>query len=143
MVFEKLFPSSLQNGIREKRKLFKCQRFTVFMFIDGKLAGEIYGMEPQYSPEQIEGCARYEGKQAIYIYSTGILKQFQGLGLSKVLKAYFHGLVFGARYDLIIGHATTPQMLDINKAFGARVVQEFQNWYDTGRKAYLYEIPRP
>lgn len=143
MVFEKLFPPELRNDLRSKRTLFLSMRFTVFMFVGGKLAGEIYGMEPSNLPECIEGCDRYFGKKTIYIYSTGILKQYQGMGLGRVLKAYFHGLAFGAGYDLIIGHSTTDVILAHNKCFGARIIEEFKDWYGTGRTAYLYEIPRP
>lgn len=144
LCFDRLFHPNLRFNLREKTSLIRHQQVTVWMLVDGKLAGETYGMRldsiPETQDDEIPGCTRYRGHNAFYVCSTAIMPLYQGLGLSRVLKAYFLGCI--REYPIIIGHAFEGASLRLVKSFGARIGRAYPNWSETGQTTYLYEITR-
>jgi GNAT superfamily N-acetyltransferase len=145
MAFEDIWEPELRVDEAEKaNQLSMC--VSHYMFVDGKIAGEIYSMtmaelrddEPDM-PDIFD--AKYDNAaKVIYASSMAFLPEFQGKGLAKALKAYHMGYLKALGYDLLIGHATHDGMDTVNDFFGARFLSEHENWYDTGRTARFYEI---
>lgn len=138
MAFERLYHYNLAFDYRGKCEILKKQAIKVWMFVDGRLAGETYGMRLGDSDEQIEGTEAFH-PDTLYTYSISILKSFQGLGLAKVLKAYYLGCA-RSTFKTIIGHSLEGGSIYLNMAFGAKLVKPFPNWYGTRKTAYLYVI---
>jgi GNAT superfamily N-acetyltransferase len=139
MVFEDQYEPELRLSLDEKRDLLH-DAIATFMFVDGALAGETYGVSIPDSGEEIEG---YDMRDAgiVYCYSTTVLPAFQGRGLSRVLCAYWLGLVKQAGFRLVLGHATSPAMIAVKRFFGARLITSHEGWYGTARVAHFYELP--
>lgn len=137
-IFEKQYEKALRNEDEEKDYILS-KRLAVWLYVDGKLAGEAYGIIVKEDDEDIEDTVGRPND--IYCYSTTILPAFRGKGLGKILKAYWLGYVW-AKYPgrIIIGHATSPAMVKINKQFGARFLGSHEKWYGTDRVAHFYEI---
>lgn len=144
--FEAQFEPTLQIDPEEKKELICASDNAVWMYVDGKLAGETYGLTPSAYAEGsddekdvIEDCDP-EDDDSVYCYSTTLLPEFQGKGLGKLLKAYWLGVVKSNGHSKICGHATSPAALKLNELFGAEVKSTREKWYDTDRTAHFYEI---
>jgi len=133
--FEDCYELPLPLDINEKQKILGSG-ISVWMSVNGKIAGETYGTSLKYLTEKIEDCSG-EGFYTIYCYSTTILPKFQGKHLSKILKAHWLGMCEGRR---IVGHATSPVMVEVNRFFGAKFGTVHKNWYGTKRTAHFYHI---
>jgi hypothetical protein len=136
LVFEEIFEEPLRLSLEEKAELREANWWAVWMLVDGVLAGEAYGVRLADLDEEIEDC-RGEDPATIYCYSTGLLPQFQGRGLSVPLKAFWLGMTFP---ETIVGHATSDAALHLNQKFGAEIVAEHDRWYGTERRAFFYRI---
>lgn len=137
--FEAIYEPELQLESADKDEILQ-NGIAAWILVDGKLAGESYGICPADLDEEIEDI---EGrpKNAFYIYSTTILPEFQGMKLGKLLRAFLHGLILASgKYDVICGHATSPAMVAINEFFGAEFVAHHEEWYGTKRTAHFYRI---
>lgn len=143
MVFEKLFHENLAFDLKDKKDILKSASIKLWMLVDGELAGETYGMTVPDIGEDLEGCQNYQRSDCLYVYSIAILLGFQGRGLAKVLKAYSLGLAFGKGFTSVIDHAHEGASLYLNQLFGAKVISEHKDWYETGETYYLNEITRP
>jgi GNAT superfamily N-acetyltransferase len=137
MCFDDVYEESLQLDVDEKTDLL-ARSVVVWMHVDGALAGECYGAPPGTFDEKIEDVTDY-GSRSLYCYSTTILPRFQGLGLSKVLVAYWNGLAAGKGYRKVVGHATSPAMVAVRAFFGAQFGAVHVRWYETNRTAHFYE----
>ena len=78
----RIFPTSL---LREHITI------AVWLFDDGKLVGETYGIPLDGEEEIPEGCPK--DPHSIYCYSTTILGKYKGRGYGKILKAVFIGRI--------------------------------------------------
>lgn len=143
MAFEDLFHENLAFDKTDKSEILARSDIKLWLFVDGKIAGETYGMAVPKIGEDLEGCSAYQRPDALYIYSIAILPQFQGKGLGKLLKAYSLGLAFGKGFKLVIDHAHEGPSLRLNQYFGAKVISEHRDWYETGETYYLNEIAGP
>ncbi len=137
MIFESLFEPELALDEEEKEEILN-HSIAAWMFVNGQLIGETYGILLGDSDEEIEDT-KDEEEGVVYCYSTAILPQAQGQGLSKILKAYWLGHIveFG---DTVVGHATTEGAYKLNRFFGAEFSVHHENWYRTKRKADYYRI---
>ena len=101
MDFEAVYHRALQLDLSEKKEIWDIPgAIFVWMFVQGKLAGESYGFPLAGSDEQIEGyngnlspnwlddLTDREKKTGIYCYSNTILPAFQKQGLGTILKAH-------------------------------------------------------
>lgn len=147
MEFEQEYEESLRMSLQGKEELLEdTHGVWTWMKVDGKLAGETYGIAvedlledlDEESPEFNADIAPFAKLHAIYCYSTTILAPFQGKGLGKLLKAYWLGQLYG-RYGRVIGHSTSLRMKALNTSFGAKhAATPHENWYDSGRQAWFY-----
>jgi len=86
MAFEAVYPEQLQMTLRAKRNLLKTPgAVVVWMFVDGVLAGEAYGIPMEGFVEQMQGAelVQDDPAQAFYCFSNTILPEFQGRGLGE------------------------------------------------------------
>lgn len=81
MVFDELFEESLQLDEEEKLTLLQQSTAAVWMLVDGKLAGETYGIPLDKLAEKIEDCEDNYDSATVYCYSTALLTEFRGRGL--------------------------------------------------------------
>ena len=137
MQFEATYEPSLQMDLEEKSSLV-AESLAAWMFVDGVLAGEIYGAQPALLNDTIPDTPKSDPRM-IYCYSTTLLPAFRRRGLSKILVAYWNGLARGAGFTKVDGHATSPAMVAVRAFFGARFGPVHPNWYETNRTAHYYE----
>jgi hypothetical protein len=137
MSFEKLYESNLQLDEDYKAEIIS-NGVAVWMFVDGILAGETYGLTPSLLGETIEDVPA-EAPRTIYCFSTTLQRQFQRKGLSKILVAYWNGLARGHGFEKVLGHATSPGMVAVRSFFGAKFGAVHPNWCGTKRTAHFYE----
>ena len=142
LVFENEYPEELRMDIAEKKELYDSNDAVfVWMFVDGELVGETYGVPLRSLDEPIEGLAGAD-PEAMYCYSNTILGDHQGKGLGSLLKAYWLGIVKGKGYHRVYGHARPNGSQTLATKFGGRFIGDFPNWYGTGQtyKLYIEEI---
>jgi len=137
MEFETVYEESLQLRLEDKAEIVE-HGIAVWMFVDGELAGETYGVSPARFDDEIEDCS--PDPSVMYCYSTTLLPRFQKKRLSKVLCAYWLGLVKAAGYRVVAGHTTSPEMTAVKAFFGARFSTIHERWYGTPRTAHFYEL---
>jgi GNAT superfamily N-acetyltransferase len=142
MGFESVYQGSLQLDIAEKTELWDAPRsIFVWLFVNGELAGESYGVPLANWDEPIEGLSvltEHEKKGGIYCYSNTILPSFQKQGLGTILKAHWLGLAAGKGFDVVYGHARPGGSQVLNAKFGALFLDTFPDWYGTGEDYRLY-----
>src|SRR5262249_40139295 len=89
MAFEGIYQASEKLDLSQKKKFWETPgSIFVWMFVDGELAGETYGV-PAGSIEGLRNLADIDKKTAIHCYSNTILPCFQHRGLGTVLKAHW------------------------------------------------------
>ncbi len=140
MVFEDVYEIQLQMDFASKYDIVS-KGIVVWMFVDGALAGECYGLASlvcEAAEHDIEDMPP-GAADTIYCYSTTLLPPFHGRGLAKILVAYWNGLARGAGFRRVFGHATSPVMVTVRTFFGATFGAVHPNWYGTTRSAHFYE----
>lgn len=136
MAFEREYHPNLRLTLPEKRDLL--QHATVIWMFDGRdLVGETYGIALDGKFEAPPGCP--EDPDAIYCYSTTILRRYKNQGYGRILKAAFLGRV-SRDFRRIYGHARPGASQALNKSFGARFGKTYKNWYDTGEDYRIYVL---
>jgi GNAT superfamily N-acetyltransferase len=143
MDFEAVYPKNLQMTLAAKRNLLKTPgAVVVWMFVDGELAGEAYGIPMQGFVAEMQGAELMEDDpaRALYCFSNTILPGFQGQGLGDVLKSHWLGMAWGRGFSVIYGHARPGASQGLNAKFGARFLGDFPDWYRTGESYRLYRL---
>jgi hypothetical protein len=151
MVFEKMFEKELRLTFENKKNIV-MDSVCAWMFVGGKLAGEIYSISAKkmlvMEPENMEDLddLRYLTDKTAYLYSISVLDKFQGHSYGELMYAYHLGQLY-THYNKLVGHATDcGATAHIAQKFGACMMQDcvHKNWYDTDRTARFYEhILRP
>lgn len=144
MDFDAIYPDGLQFTLEEKTLILDTPgAVVVWMFVDGALAGEAYGVPIVEYDEPIEGIdelAYEEKRNAIYCYSNTILPAFQRRGLGDILKAHWLGLVASKGFKAVYGHARPGASQALNAKFGAVFLGDFADWYGTGETYKMYRV---
>jgi hypothetical protein len=144
MAFEAVYHEALQLDLYEKKELRDASgSIFAWMFVDGELAGESYGVPLSSCDESIEGLANItdiEQKAGIYCYSNTILPSFQKRHMGTILKAHWLGLAVGTGFDTVYGHARPGGSQALNAKFGAVFLESFPDWYGTGEEYRLYRL---
>jgi hypothetical protein len=135
MAFEREHHPNLRLSLREKHELLK-RAVVIWMLVDGKLAGETYGMALD-GKDEMPGCPR--DPSSIYCYSTTILSKYKRKGYGAILKAAFIGRV-SQDFRRIYGHARPGASQALNVKFGARLGKTFKNWFGTGENYRVYVL---
>jgi len=143
MDFEAVYPRNLQMTMPAKRALLKhAGAVMVWMFVDGELAGEAYGVPMAGYAAEMQGAELVQGDaaEALYCFSNTVLPAFQGRGLGDTLKAHWLEMAREHGYRVIYGHARPGASQGLNAKFGARFLGDFPDWYGTGETYRLYRL---
>ncbi len=144
MEFEVVYAEPLRFDLTEKQEMSAVPgTIFVWLFVDGVLAGESYGIPlatDDWEFEGLDGLSEAERKSAIYCHSNTILPAFQGKGLGAILKAHWLGLVAGAGFEFVYGHARPGASQALNAKFGAEFMGDFPDWYGTDEEYRLYRL---
>ena len=142
--FEAVYHEALQLDLSAKGEIRNLPgSMFAWMFADGELVGESYGVPLATSDELFEGLAGLtdeEKRGAIYCYSNTILPRFQGQGLGTILKAHWLGLVVGHGFRIVYGHARPGGSQALNAKFGAAFLESFPDWFGAGEDYKLYRL---
>ena len=101
MAFEREYHPNLRLTLAEKRDLLR-HAVVIWMFDGGTLVGETYGIALDGRFEAPPGCPA--DPQAIYCYSTTVLRRYKNQGYGRILKAAFIGRV-SRDFRRLYGHA--------------------------------------
>lgn len=144
MAFESLYPEALQLDLSEKTEMWDLpSSIFAWLFVDGELAGESYGIPLESCDEPIEGLTdltEEEKLTGVYCYSNTILPSFQKQRLGTVLKAHWLGLAAGKGFEIVYGHARPGGSQALNAKFGAIFLDGFPDWYGTGEEYKIYRL---
>ena len=144
MAFESVYHEAMQLNIWEKTEIRNAfGSIFVWMYVDGVLAGETYGVPLASHCERIEelgNLAEWEKKSGIYCYSNTILPAFQGRGLGSILKAHWLGLAVGDGFEVVYGHARPGGSQALNAKFGAVFLDSFPDWGGSGEEYKMYRL---
>jgi GNAT superfamily N-acetyltransferase len=148
LIFESIYPENLQWDLEGKQELKDDGVEFLYMIEEetGNLIGEAYyipldGMKnwPPDEEQAEDGLDDWYGKNCMYAFSTTILPEYQGKGYGKILKAYCLGMWKAQGYDYVLGHARDGASLKLQLFFGAKVIDNFHNWFGTNETYYLYK----
>jgi GNAT superfamily N-acetyltransferase len=149
MVFERRYHRELAMSLTDKRDLLRERgAIAVWMYASGplrRLIGESYGIPvrallAEYDDgEGDEDLLPFAKERALYVYSTTVLRRYEGRGLGTILKAYMLGRAFEAGYRWVVGHAREGASVALNVRFGAELGRRDPNWYGTG-DAYRFYV---
>lgn len=138
-IFEQEYPEELRMSPQEKEEQYHTPGAVfIWMYVDGILVGECYGIPLDALDEPIEGLPAQEEK-AMYCYSNTILASHKGQGFGTILKANWLGAVKACGFDKVYGHARAGGSQALALKFGGQFLGEFPNWYETGETYKLYK----
>ena len=148
MVFERRYHPNLAMSLDEKRDVLRERgALTVWMYEPGRcqLIGESYGVPVQavLAEEDPEGKADlrpFAKQRALYVYSSTILRRYEGTRLGTVLKAYMLSRAHKAGYRWAVGHAKEGASVALNRRFGAKLRRRHPNWSGTGDAFWFYVL---
>jgi GNAT superfamily N-acetyltransferase len=143
MVFESVYPKNLQMTLAAKKNLLHTPgAVMVWMFVDGALAGEAYGIPMAGYAAEMPGAELVvdDPSVSLYCFSNTVLPAFQRRGLGDTLKAHWLGMTRERGYRVIYGHARPGASQGLNAKFGARFLGDFPDWYGTGETYRLYRL---
>jgi hypothetical protein len=144
MSFEGVYPKPLQLALPQKQQVWDVPgSIFVWMYVNGELAGETYGIPLDDSDELIEQVTHIpadQNKNAIQCYSNTVLPSFQERGLGTILKAHWLGLAVAKGFDVVYGYARAGGSQSLNAKFGAVFLAAFPDWHGTGEEYKLYRL---
>jgi GNAT superfamily N-acetyltransferase len=134
--FELVYPEELQVDLDDKAAVLSHGE-GVWLLVDGKLAGEMYGLLGENDDENIPDILPSD----FYIGSFTILPEHQGKGLGRLLFAYTLASLAGCpRISL---HATSEGMNLVSDFFGLKTGPRHANWFGAGRSALFRYLDLP
>lgn len=144
MDFEAVYHPGLQLDLEQKREVWETPgAFFVWMYVDGVLAGESYGIPLTSSSDLIEDLLllpKNEKEKAVCCFSNTILPAFQGKGYGSILKAHWLGLAVGRGFDVVYGHARPGGSQALNAKFGAVFFEDLPDWSGSGEDYKKYRL---
>jgi hypothetical protein len=144
LAFESVYHSGLQLELSEKREIWETPgSFFVWMYVEGELAGESYGIPLASSSDFLEDLLvlpASEKEKAVCCFSNTILPQFQKRGYGSILKAHWLGLAAGKGFDVVYGHARPGGSQALNAKFGAVFLENLPNWFGSGEDYRKYRL---
>ena len=141
MVFEAVYHKAEQLDLSEKKKIRDAPgSIFAWMFVDGELAGETYGIPLISSIAGLTDLTESQEKTGIHCYSNTILPPFQKRGFGTILKAHWLGLAAASGFDNVYGYARPGGSQALNAGFGAVFLGDFPDWCGTGEEYKLYRI---
>ena len=141
MAFEAVYHEAEQLHLSEKKKIWDAPgSIFVWMLVDGKLAGETYGIPVVSSIAGLTDLTDSEKRSGIHCYSNTILPSFQKRGLGTILKAHWLGMAAAKGFENVYGYARPGGSQSLNARFGAVFLGDFPNWCGTGEEYKLYRL---
>jgi hypothetical protein len=144
MAFETVYHPGLQLDLSQKQEVWDTPgAFFVWMFVNGQLAGESYGIPLISFSELIEDLLvlpESEKEKAVYCFSNTILPAFQKQGYGSILKAHWLGLAAGKGFDVVYGHARPGGSQVLNAKFGAVFLENLPDWFTSGKDYRKYRL---
>ena len=141
MAFEVVYQKAEQLHISEKKKIWNAPgSIFVWMFLDGELVGETYGIPLASSIAGLTDLTDSEKRSGIHCYSNTILPSFQKRGLGIILKAHWLGMAAGKGFQNVYGYARPGASQSLNAKFGAVFLGDFPNWGGTGEEYKMYRL---
>ena len=141
MAFEDVYHEAEQLHLSEKKKIWDAPgSIFVWMFVDGELAGETYGIPLASSIAGLSDLTVSEKKSGIHCYSNTILPPFQKRGLGTILKAHWLGMAAAKGFENVYGYARPGGSQSLNARFGAVFIGDFPNWCGTGEAYKMYRL---
>jgi GNAT superfamily N-acetyltransferase len=141
MAFEAVYDEAEQLHLSEKKKIWDAPgSIFAWMFVDGELVGETYGIPVVSSIAGLTDLTDSEKKSGIHCYSNTILPSFQKRGLGTILKAHWLGMAAGKGFKSVYGYARPGGSQSLNARFGAVFLGDFPNWCGTGEEYKLYRL---
>ena len=141
MAFEAVYHGAERLALSQKKRIWDAPgSIFVWMFVDGELAGETYGIPLASSIQGLTDLIDSEKKTGIHCYSNTILPPFQNRGLGTILKAHWLGLAAGKGFDSVYGYARPGGSQSLNAKFGAVFLDRFPNWCGTGEEYRMYRL---
>ena len=141
MAFEDVYHEAEQLHLSEKKKIWDAPgSIFVWMFVDGELAGETYGIPLASSIAGLSDLTVSEKKSGIHCYSNTILPPFQKRGLGTILKAHWLGIAAAKGFESVYGYARPGGSQSLNARFGAVFIGDFPNWCGTGEAYKMYRL---
>ncbi len=144
MEFETVYHPGLQLELSEKQELWDTPgTFFVWMFVEGELAGESYGIPLASDTDFIDDLLLLpanEKEKAVCCFSNTILPKFQKRGLGSILKAHWLGVAAGKGFDVVYGHARPGGSQALNAKFGAVFLENLPNWFGSGEDYRKYRL---
>ena len=141
MAFEAVYHGAEQLDLFQKKRIWDAPgSIFVWMFVDGELVGETYGIPLASSIQGLTDLTDSEKKTGIHCYSNTILPPFQNRGLGTILKAHWLGLAAGKGFDNVYGYARPGGSQSLNAKFGAVFLDRFPDWCGTGEEYRMYRL---
>jgi GNAT superfamily N-acetyltransferase len=144
MAFEAVYHDAEQLDLSQKKRIWDAPgSIFVWMFVDGELAGETYGIPLANSIDgltDMTGMTESDKMTGIHCYSNTILPPFQNRGLGTVLKAHWLGLAASKGFNNVYGYARPGGSQSLNAKFGAVFLDRFPNWCGTGEEYKMYRL---
>ena len=144
MEFETVYHPNLQLDLADKQEVWNTPgALFVWMFVDGEIAGESYGIPLTSRRISWRICCFFppsEKENAVCCYSNTILPKFQRRGLGAILKAHWLGIAVGKGFDVVYGHARPGSSQALNAKFGAEFLEDLPNWFGTGEDYKKYRL---
>jgi hypothetical protein len=144
MAFESVYHRNLQLDLSEKQEVWNIPgAFFAWMFVDGEIAGESYGIPLASSNEFIEelpGISETEKEKAVCCFSNTILPAFQRKGYGSILKAHWLGLAAAKGFEVVYGHARPGGSQALNAKFGAVFLESLPDWFGSGEDYRGYRL---
>jgi len=141
IAFEAVYPESQQLALSQKQQIRDAPgSIFAWIFLDGELAGETYGIPLESSIAGLTDLTESEKKFGIHCYSNTILPAFQGRGLGTILKAHWLGLAAAMGFEAVYGYARPGASQRLNASFGAVFLRAFPDWCGTGEEYRMYRL---
>ena len=141
LAFEAVYHKAEQLRLSEKKKIWDAPgSIFVWMFVDGELVGETYGIPLASSIAGLTDLTDGKKKSGIHCYSNTILPSFQKRGLGTILKAHWLGMAAGKGFENVYGYARPGGSQTLNARFGAVFLGDFPNWCGTGEEYKMYRL---
>ncbi len=141
MAFEAVYHAGEQLDLPAKTKIRDATgSIFAWMFVDGELAGETYGIPLASSIAGLTDLTDSEKKSGIHCYSNTVLPSFQKQGLGTILKAHWLGLAAARGFDAVYGYARPGASQQLNTKFGAVFLRGFPDWCGTGEEYKMYRL---
>jgi ribosomal protein S18 acetylase RimI-like enzyme len=140
------FPKELEMNEEEVSRDCCSNDSVVFIAFDGdSVVGVIYANQLNGKSDDwidiefdIQAYKNIDKKVA-YICSVGVLPEYRGMGIAKLLKLRMQHELKKQGYEYVLSHSNAGAMTRIDEMLGATIIEENKNWGGSSETHYLTE----